>query len=371
MSDFLSGLSKTIGNEYAGIVEDGIVAGDVDGYIDTGSYVLNALVSGSLFGGIPNNKITAFAGESATGKTFFILGAIGKFLKDNPTGGVIYFESESALTKNMIAERGIDTKRIAIVPVATIEEFGTQCVKLLDKYLEQKESQRQPICLVLDSLGMLSTLKEMTDTESGSDKRDMTRAPKIRGIFRTLTLKLGRAKVPMLITNHTYDVIGAYFPTKAMSGGSGLKYAASNILFLSKKKEKDGTEIVGNIIKVVNHKSRLTKENKMVEVLVTYDKGLSRYYGLLELAEEAGIFKKVSTRYELPDGSKQFGKAINSAPEKYFTDDILQQLEKFVVKTFMYGKPSEEELDEEYQEVQAQFDENEELTLVEEDDENV
>jgi RecA/RadA recombinase len=351
MSDFLTGLGKTIGNEFAGIVEDGIVAGDVDGYIDTGSYVLNALVSGSIFGGIPNNKITAFAGESATGKTFFVLGAVQQFLNDHPDGGVIYFESESALTKSMISERGIDTKRIAMVPVATIEEFGTQAVKTLDKYLEQHESERQPILIVLDSLGMLSTVKEMTDTESGSDKRDMTRAPKIRGIFRTLTLKLGRAKVPMLITNHTYAVIGSYVPMKEMSGGSGLKYAASNILFLSKKKEKDGNEIVGNIIKVANHKSRLTKENKKVDVLLTYDEGLNRYYGLLELAEEAGIFKKVSTRYELPDGSKQFGKSINSSPEKYFTEEVLQEIEKHVGKTFLYGKPSEEELDEELAEI--------------------
>ena len=174
MSDFLTGLGKTIGNEFAGIVEDGIVAGDVDGYIDTGSYVLNALVSGSLFGGIPNNKITAFAGESATGKTFFVLGAVQQFLNDHPDGGVIYFESESALTKSMISDRGIDTKRIAMVPVATIEEFGTQAVKTLDKYLEQHEKDRRPILIVLDSLGMLSTTKEMEDSAEGKETKDMT-----------------------------------------------------------------------------------------------------------------------------------------------------------------------------------------------------
>jgi RecA/RadA recombinase len=339
MSDFLDGLVKATGNEYAGIADNGIVAGEVDGYIDTGSYVLNALVSGSLFGGIPNNKITAFAGESATGKTFFILGAVRQFLKDNPEGGVLYFESESALTKKIIEERGINSKRVAIVPVATVEEFGTQAVKAVDKYLDQNEADRKPLMLVLDSLGMLSTAKEMADTESGSEKRDMTRAPKIRGIFRTLTLKLGRSKV----TNHTYEVVGAYVPTKEMGGGAGLKYAASNIVFLSKKKEKDGTEVVGNIIKCLNFKSRLTKENSKVEVLVTYDKGLSRYYGLLELAEAAGIFTKVSTRYELPDGSKQFGKTINNNPEEYFTQEILDQLEVYVKKNFLYGSANIEE----------------------------
>lgn len=350
MSDFLNGLVKATGNEYAGTVDGGIVAGEVDGYIDTGSYVLNALVSGSLFGGIPNNKITAFAGESATGKTFFILGAVRQFLKDNPEGGVIFFESESALTKKIIEERGIDPKRVAMAPVATVEEFGTQAVKVADKYLEQDPADRKPLMLVLDSLGMLSTNKEMADTESGSEKRDMTRAPKIRGIFRTLTLKLGRAKIPMLVTNHTYEVVGAYVPTKEMGGGAGLKYAASNILFLSKKKEKDGTEIVGNIIKVLNHKSRLTKENMKVETLVTYSKGLSRYYGLLQLAEDAGVFKKVSTRYELPDGSKQFGKTINENPEQFFTEEVLNDLEKYVKANFLYGTVSLEDAEAELEE---------------------
>lgn len=357
MSDFLDGLVKATGNEYAGIADGGIVAGEVDGYIDTGSYVLNALVSGSLFGGIPNNKITAFAGESATGKTFFVLGAVKQFIKDNPDGGVIYFESESALTKKIIADRGVDPKRVAIVPIATVEEFGTQAVKLVDKYLEQHERDRKPILLVLDSLGMLSTSKEMADTESGSEKRDMTRAPKIRGIFRTLTLKLGRAKVPMLVTNHTYEVVGAYVPTKEMGGGAGLKYAASNILFLSKKKEKDGTEVVGNIIRVLNHKSRLTKENQKVEVLVTYKKGLSRYYGLLELAEAAGIFKKVSTRYELPDGAKQFGKTINENPEQFFTEEVLQGIEKYVQANFLYGSETVEELETALEEEIAEIEE--------------
>jgi hypothetical protein len=127
-----------------------------------------------------------------------------------------------------------------------------------------------------------------------------------------------------------------------MGGGSGLKYAASSIIYLSKKKEKDGTEVIGNIIHCKNHKSRLTKENKMVDVRLTYDKGLDRYYGLLELAEKYEIFKKVSTRYELPDGSKQFGKAILNDPTTYFTDDIMHQLDIAAETEFKYGAGNEE-----------------------------
>jgi RecA/RadA recombinase len=336
-NDFLKNIIKEVGNEYASIVSDGVEAGDVDSFIDTGSYIFNALLSGSIYGGLASNKITAIAGESATGKTFFLMGIVKNFLDKNPNAGVIYFESESAITKQMIVDRGIDPDRMVIMPVTTVQEFRTDSLKVLDGYLLQPESKRQPLFLCLDSLGMLSTTKEVEDTADGKETRDMTRAQVLKAAFRVLTLKLGRAKVPMVVTNHTYDVVGSMFPQKEMGGGSGLKYAASSIIYLSKKKEKDGTEVVGNIIHCKNHKSRLTKENKMVDVRLTYDKGLDKYYGLLELAEKYGIFKKVSTRFELPDGSKQFGKTILSSPDTYFTEEVMKQLDEAANKEFKYA----------------------------------
>jgi RecA/RadA recombinase len=336
-NDFLKNIIKEVGNEYASIVSDGVEAGDVDSFIDTGSYIFNALLSGSIYGGLASNKITAIAGESATGKTFFLMGIVKNFLDKNPNAGVIYFESESAITKQMIVDRGIDPDRMVIMPVTTVQEFRTDSLKVLDHYLLQNESKRQPLFLCLDSLGMLSTTKEVEDTADGKETRDMTRAQVLKAAFRVLTLKLGRAKVPMVVTNHTYDVVGSMFPQKEMGGGSGLKYAASSIIYLSKKKEKDGTEVIGNIIHCKNHKSRLTKENKMVDVRLTYDKGLDKYYGLLELAEKYDIFKKVSTRFELPDGSKQFGKTILNDPLTYFTDDVMKQLDESANKEFKYA----------------------------------
>ena len=335
---FIKDLAKASGNEYAGVVADGVAAGDVDSFIDSGSYIFNALLSGSLHGGQPINKITELAGESATGKTYFALGICQKFLEDNPDSAVIYFESESALTKDMIEERGIDSNRIVIVPVVTVQEFRNQSLSILDRYLETDESERPPMLFVLDSLGMLSTTKEIEDTAEGKETKDMTRAQITKGAFRVLTLKLGRAKVPMIVTNHTYDVIGSMFPQKEMGGGSGLKYAASSIIFLSKKKEKDGTEIIGNIIHCKNAKSRLTVENRMVDVRLTYDKGLDRYYGLLDLALAFDVFKKQGTRILLPTGKTEYGKTINNNPEKYFTDDVMEQLEVVVNEYFKYGK---------------------------------
>ena len=334
---FIDELVKSSGNEYASVVSDGVAAGDVDSFIDSGSYIFNALLSGSLYGGLPKNKITAIAGESATGKTFFALGMCKQFLEDHPEAAVIYFESESAITKEMIEERGIDSSRVVIVPVVTVQEFRTQSINILDKYLETPEDERPPMMFCLDSLGMLSTTKEIEDTADGKETRDMTRAQIVKGAFRVLTLKLGRAKVPMIVTNHTYDVIGSMFPQKEMGGGSGLKYAASSIVYLSKKKEKDGTEVIGNIIHCKNAKSRLTVENRIVDVRLTYDKGLDRYYGLLDLALAFGVFKKASTRVELPNGKTEFGKTINNNPEKYFTDEVMEQLEVVVQDYFKYG----------------------------------
>lgn len=335
--DFLKEMINASGNKFASRVEDGLDGSDVGGYIDTGSYVFNALLSGSLFDGLPNNKITCLAGESATGKTYFSIGIVAQFLAANPEGVVLYFDTEQAVTSDMFTERGVDPKRVAVFPVETVEEFRHQCLTIVDKVLTTDESERKPMMIVLDSLGMLSTAKEMNDVAEGKNTRDMTRAQVIKGTFRVLTLKLGKAKIPMIMTNHTYDVVGAYVPTKELGGGSGLKYAASTIVTLSKKKDKQDDEVVGNLITCKLYKSRLTKENKIVQVQLNFDSGLNRYYGLVDLALDCGIFKKNSTKIELSDGTKVFEKHINEEPQKYFTDEILKQIDEKVQEEFKYG----------------------------------
>lgn len=333
--DFLKDIVKEIGGEYTQLASD---IDETEIYVDTGSYIFNSLVSGSIFGGVSGNKITAIAGESSTGKTFFSLAVVKHFLDNNPDGYCLYFDTEAAVSKAMLKGRGIDIKRIVVVNVVTIEEFRSKALKAVDLYLKKKEGERKPCMFVLDSLGMLSTEKEIQDALDEKQVRDMTKSQLVKGAFRMLTLKLGQAKIPMIVTNHTYDVVGSYVPTKEMSGGSGLKYAASTIIYLSKKKEKDGTEVVGNIIKATTHKSRLSKENKTVEIRLYYDeRGLDKYYGLLELAEKYEIFKKVGTRYDVGNGTTQFGKTILENPEKYFTSEILQAIDEVAKKEFTYG----------------------------------
>jgi RecA/RadA recombinase len=334
---FLDSVIKESGNEFASLVSEGVAAGDITSYVDTGSYIFNALVSGSIFGGLPSNKVTALAGESSTGKTFFALSVVRNFLDANPTGGVIYFESESAISREMIVERGIDSKRMIIMPVSTIEEFRTQASRILDKYMKEPKDERVPMLFVLDSLGMLSTNKEMEDVSNDKQVRDMTKSQLIKGAFRVLTLKLGQAQVPMIVTNHTYDVIGSYVPTKEMGGGTGLKYAASTIIYLGKKKEKDGTQLVGNIIKCEAKKSRLTKEGSKVETRLFFDeRGLDRYYGLLELGEQYGVFQRKGNRIVVGESSV-YPSVILADPEKYFTPEVMEQLEEAAKKEFSYG----------------------------------
>ena len=332
--DFLKEIVKEIGDEYTQIASD---IDETERFIDTGSYIFNGLISGSILGGVSSNRITAIAGESSTGKTYFSLAVVKNFLDTNPDGYCLYFDTEAAVNKGLLESRGVDTTRLVVVNVVTIEEFRSKALRAVDIYLKTEEENRKPCMFVLDSLGMLSTEKEIRDALDDKQVRDMTKSQLVKGAFRMLTLKLGQANIPLIVTNHTYDVIGSYVPTKEMGGGSGLKYASSTIIYLSKKKEKDKTEVVGNIIKAKTAKSRLSKENQQVEIRLYYDeRGLDRYYGLLDLGELGGMWKNVAGRYEI-DGKKIYAKQIYSEPEKYFTPEVLEKLDQISKDTFSYG----------------------------------
>ena len=332
--DFLKDIVNEIGDDYTKLAS---YIQDSEQYVDTGSLVFNGLISGSIFGGVSSNKITAIAGESSTGKTFFSLAVVKNFLDTNPDAYCLYFDTESAISKSLLEDRGIDTTRFVVVNVVTIEQFRSKALKAVDIYLKTKTEDRKPCMFVLDSLGMLSTEKEIDDALNDKQVRDMTKSQLVKGAFRMLTLKLGQANIPMIVTNHTYDVIGAYVPTKEMGGGSGLKYASSTIIYLTKKKEKDGKDVIGNLIKAKTAKSRLSKENKEVTVRLFYDdRGLDKYYGLLELGELGELWKNVAGRYEI-NGKKVYAKEVYKNAEKYFTPEVMQALDEIANKEFNYG----------------------------------
>ena len=333
--DFLKDIVKEIGDDYTKLAAD---IDETETYVDTGSFIFNALVSGSIFGGVSGNKITAIAGESSTGKTFFSLAVVKNFLDTNPDGYCLYFDTEAAVNKSLLESRGIDLTRVVVVNVVTIEEFRSKALKAVDIYLKKPLEERKPCMFVLDSLGMLSTEKEITDALNEKQVRDMTKSQLVKGAFRMLTLKLGQANIPMIVTNHTYDVIGAYVPTKEMGGGSGLKYAASTIIYLTKSKERDSKkEVVGNIIKCEAKKSRLTVEGSKVATRLFFDeRGLDKYYGLLELGEQYGVFQRKGNRVIVGE-STVYPSAILADPEKYFTPEVMEQLEDAARKEFSYG----------------------------------
>ena len=143
--------------------------------------LFNALVSGNLYGGFSGNKITAIAGESSTGKTFFSLAVVRNFLDTHPDAVVLYFDTESAITRSLLESRNIDTERVVVLNVVTIEEFRTKALQAVDKYLKYDEDERQPMLFVLDSLGMLSTEKEINDALADKQVRDMTKSQLVKG----------------------------------------------------------------------------------------------------------------------------------------------------------------------------------------------
>lgn len=340
---FLKNAIKATGNDLASSADEGVM-GDVLDFLDTGSYSLNALVSGSVYGGFPKGKVTALAADPACGKTFVLLTTCRELLQKDPESIVFYFESESAITQKQLARMGIPLERFVVIPVATLEEFRHQAVKVLDEYKATPKSERPQIFMCLDSLGMLSSKKEVEDVAAGKDTRDMTKAQIVKGTFRVLTLKLGELAVPMAITVHTYDSMGAMYPTKEVAGGKGTIYAASSIIMLHKRKEKDGSEQSGINVRSKMYKSRFTKENEEHYFILDFETGMKRYSGLVDLAVEAGIFKKVSTRLELPDGTKMFQSQVEKDPERFLTKDVLDQIDEYCKKKFCYG--SSEQLEE-------------------------
>jgi len=214
--NFLNKLIDESGSDYASLMEEETLSTATE-YIDTGSYALNALITGDVNKGIPNNKVVAFAGEESTGKTYLCVDSIKNAID---MGYIIcYFDSENAVGKIELAERGVDIKKVLYYPVSTVQEFRSQAVKIVDAYNKTSNKKRPKLFFVLDSLGNLSTTKEMSDVEDDKDKVDMTRPKIIKSVFRVLSLKMAKAKIPMLVTNHIYSSMDGYVQVKQMGGG--------------------------------------------------------------------------------------------------------------------------------------------------------
>lgn len=332
MNKFLKDIKKSLNNPYATIASEGLFT-DKRSFIDSGSYTINALVSGSIFGGVPSNSITTLAGKSSVGKTFFLLSIIKNFLSKNDKNMAFVFESESAYTSELLDSHNIPKDRILIIPVATVEDFRDQTFSVIQSYKDSDKNFN--IFLGLDSLGNLSTVKELHDVEEGKRSSDLTRPKMIKSLFRTIAIESGANDIPLVLTNHTYDSMDMYSP-QVVSGGSGVLYNSSTIINLSKTKVKDGSEVVGNSVKATALKSRLTKEHMSVQSKIDFSTGLDRYYGLLDLVIEGDIIPYTGRQFVVND-KKYFKKTIYENPEKFFTEEVLNKIDEYCKTKFQYG----------------------------------
>ena len=336
-------LKKLIDNlsEEAGVIMSEQVndpAYRFSGTIYTGSYSLNALTSASLHGGIQDNKITVIGGEQGTGKTFVALSMCATFQKRYPDGIIVYYDTEHAVDPMTFSRFEIDTSRVLIARPKYIEGWKARAVAFLTKYASLPVSERPRAMMVLDSLGALPTKKQYDDGPSDDPSADMgRRAQAIGNAFTIMNQHLGPCFVPLIVTNHIYANTSGYGPPKKLGGGEKPLYLASVILMMSKKRLGEKGDQEGNIVTIETFKSRFTKPGKKIETVIHFDKGLDRYWGLIDIALKHGIFKSVATRIELPGGKKVYRSVIEKEPETYFTPEVMLQLEQAVNTEFRLG----------------------------------
>ncbi len=373
------------------IIENSVYA-KIDEWIPTGSYILNAAMSGSLFGGMPNRRSLSLVGEESVGKTYLALSivrnaqAMGYF--------PIYYDTEGSIDVDFVRRLGIDTTKFRIENINTIEEFATLTAKLNETISAIRESGKIPpkVMVVLDSLGNLTSKKEKTDTTDGSDKRDMTKQQAIRRTFRVVGNEFAKNAIPLIICGHVYQSIGSYIPMKEVSGGGGIKYNSSIIFMLTKSKltDKDSEDYVkrkgidatrvGVVVTVTPVKQRFARPIK-VQIHIPFYKKPNPFVGLEKFVnwETCGIirgkaltekeYSKLSTAeqkhcYEFigNEGNKLYAQVKDTArtlvckhlggevplselyTEKVFTDEILHQLDENVIKN-TFQLPSIESLD--------------------------
>ncbi len=290
----------------------------IDEYIPSGNYMLNAQLTGSLFGGIPNSRSICFAGESGTGKTFLTLNACREAQKMGYH--IIYCDSEAAVDEDTMKNFGIDPEGVRYQPVGTSLEVRHFVTNLCDqlKKAKDKGAETPKILLVLDSLGNLATTKERADAASGSEKKDMTKQQDLRSLFRVITTDLAEFKIPFIFTNHTYASIGSFIPGQTISGGGGAIYNASIIVQLSKAGLKEGAVgsngfamKTGIVVTSKPAKNRFARPLP-IKFHISFYKGMNPYVGLEQYInwENCGIQKGKLI------GQKEFDKWYGGGHEK-------------------------------------------------------
>lgn len=278
-------------NPDGGILSDAPL-GKIEEYIPTGNYALNALMSGDMFKGIPGGRITMFAGESGSGKTFLALNACREAQRMGYS--IVYIDTEFSIDIEGIQRFGIDPSKLSYQPIGTVNEVSTFLLNLTDTLKEKRDAgfKIPKVMVVIDSLGNLSSDKEIEDIRTSSGKADYTRPKELKRLFRICRVKMGVLKIPVIVTNHTYVSIGSFIPQQEIGGGTGPFYNADIIAMLSKAQLKeDGKTQTGIIVTVKLKKARLTQAGKPIKMHISFINGMNRFTGLEKFIQysECGI----------------------------------------------------------------------------------
>lgn len=333
------------------LMSEGLGQAESTGFMDTGSYALNMIMGGSLFHGVPNNSWTTLAGLSATGKTFFAMAIAKKFMENEVDGGVWYADTERAIPKALAEGHGMNSGHIFQAHPSSLEDLRTKVLEFVEIYSKIPADEKGKLLIVVDSLSALTSDKEDKDVTTFGDSdtankqrnvADFTKAKVIRGFTRTVNPRITAKGIPIIVTNHLYHNTSGYGPKLVMNGGEGIKYISDAIMLLSKSKAHEDDDdkiknIIGSKIKVTAMKGRHTKENASVEVLLDYNEGLDRYYGLLEMGIEAGIIEPLARGVKLPNGVSISRKELYRHPEQAYTEDVLKMINDGAKSLFMYG----------------------------------
>lgn len=325
---------------------------EVTEWIDTGNYNLNACVSGSLFGGWPNNRSCSIAGPSGTGKTYLILNSIKRAI--DMGYNVIFYDSEAAVDKTLMENFSIDTTKVNYQPINTVQEFRTSVTSITRRMQEAKRAGASipKVMIILDSAGNLATQKEIDDAASGSDKSDMTRSKVLKSIFRIIMTPMADLKIPFLFTNHTYQTQD-FISRQVAGGGTGPEYAASIVLFLNKAQLKEGGEKTGIIVTAKPNKNRFAKPTP-VKFHLDFSKGMNRFVGLEQYIDwdEIGIAKgSIEKGVKVPKATargwicKHLDDVVQNHEfftEKVFTQEVLEKIDKKIYSIFNYNTSVDE-----------------------------
>lgn len=346
--DVFDGLDK-LNPDIATLSENNLST--VTEWIDTGSYALNAICSGSIYRGIPKGRITGFAGPSGCGKTLIINKIIGKFQSLSPDHWAVVWDTEAGYEPNALLNVGGDPKRTKVLPVETVEACRNQIVKFLDNVIAGGKKSFGKYILAIDSLGNLASQKEIDDTLKDKTAQDMgMRAKTIKSMMRTITYKAAKAGVTVLFSNHTYDDPAAMFPSlvKNQAGGKGPLYLASLLVQLALRTEKQdeandddvkipmANKVSGITMRALTIKNRFIPPFLETELYLNFKTGLYQYAGLLEMAIGYNIIAQNGATYSL--GDKKLGYLKTWKNDENVWKSIIEKLEPVLQKELCFNR---------------------------------